>query len=58
MRPLDAAKIVLAGGWGLVLVIFVIQNWGTDVSLVIAGAGGGSVPLPIAALGAYLLGGG
>lgn len=59
MRPLDAAKIGLAGVWGLVLVIFVIQNWGTDVSLVIAGsAGQGSVPLPIAVLGAYLLGGG
>lgn len=43
---------------GLLLLIFVVQNWKTGISLVLLGSVGGPIPLPIALVSAYLLGGG
>jgi uncharacterized integral membrane protein len=44
--------------WGLSLLIVTISNWGIPVSLVILGVPGAEIPLSVALLGAYALGGG
>lgn len=58
MTAWDNFRLILVVLWGLSLLIVTISNWGIPVSLVMLGSAGAEVPLSIALLGAYFLGGG